>query len=103
MINEIERKCGLFTAIIKLIPLCLMAVVGLIYGLSTETLQNNLSVDAQVAGVSANPLFAAVCVAHSGHVRFGLYGDRLRLQPPLGLSLVLNRVCGNYDYRRSDQ
>ena len=58
---KLAGKLQTSTTIIKLIPLCLMAVVGLIYGLSTGNLQNNLSVDAQVTGVSANPLFAAVC------------------------------------------
>ena len=49
------------TTVIKLIPLTLMAVVGLIYGLSTGTLQQNFVTTAVVEGVSESPLFAAVC------------------------------------------
>jgi len=49
------------TTIIKLIPLCLMAVVGLIYGLSSGTLQQNFVTTAQSSAVSSSPLFAAVC------------------------------------------
>lgn len=49
------------TTIIKLIPLSLMAVVGLVYGLATGTLQENMTTTAKVADVSANPLFASVC------------------------------------------
>lgn len=48
------------TTIIKLIPLGLMAVVGLIYGLNSGTLQTNLTTTAQVETVS-HPLFSAVC------------------------------------------
>ena len=47
--------------VIKLIPLGLMAVVGLIYGIVTGTLQNNMTVSAQVETVAENPLFVAVC------------------------------------------
>ena len=49
------------TTIIKLIPLGLMAVVGMICGLSSGTLQSNLTTNAQVEAVSAHPLFSAVC------------------------------------------
>ena len=49
------------TTIIKLIPLGLMAVVGLIVGLVTGTMQENFVTTAQVATVSASPLFTAVC------------------------------------------
>lgn len=49
------------TTIIKMIPLGLMAVVGLVYGLASGQLQENLTTTAQVADVSANPLFASVC------------------------------------------
>ena len=44
-----------------LIPLALMAVVGLIYGLSTGMLQSNVTTVVPVEGVSGNPLFASVC------------------------------------------
>ena len=49
------------TTVIKLIPLGLMAVVGLIYGLATSTLQENMTTAAEVSTVSESPLFAAVC------------------------------------------
>ena len=49
------------TTVIKLIPLGLMAVVGLIYGFTTGTLQENFVTTAQVAAVSDNPLLASVC------------------------------------------
>jgi len=49
------------TTIIKLIPLALMAVVGMIFGLMSGTLQENFVTTAQVAEVSSNPLFASVC------------------------------------------
>jgi len=58
------RLAGKFqtsTTVIKLIPLALMAVVGLGYGLSTGMLQNNMTTTAVVADVSAHPLFSAVC------------------------------------------
>ena len=64
-INTLSPKfAGKFqtgTTIIKLIPLALMAVVGVIYGLSTGTLNQNFVTNAQVEGVSDSPLFAAVC------------------------------------------
>ncbi|MBQ8612279.1 MAG: APC family permease [Oscillospiraceae bacterium] len=49
------------TTVIKLIPLGLMAVVGLIFGLVTGTMQQNFVTAAQVADTAENPLFAAVC------------------------------------------
>ena len=49
------------TTVIKLIPLCLMAVVGLIYGLANGMVQQNLVTDAVVENPSASPLFAGVC------------------------------------------
>ncbi len=58
------RLAGKFqtsTTVIKMIPLALMAVGGLIYGLIHGTLQENFVTSAVVEGVSANPLFAAVC------------------------------------------
>ena len=58
------RLAGRFqttTTVIKLIPLALMSVVGLIYGLSNGTLQENFVTTAQVDAVTAAPLFAAVC------------------------------------------
>ena len=49
------------TTIIKLIPLALMCVVGIIFGLTSGTLQENFVTTAQVAQVSDSPLFASVC------------------------------------------
>ena len=58
---KLAGKFQTSTTVIKLIPLALMAVVGLIYGLVNGTLQNNMTTTVQVAGVSDNPLFASVC------------------------------------------
>ena len=58
---KLAGKFQASTTVIKLIPLGLMAVVGLIYGLVTGMLQNNMTVVAQVEGVAKSPLFAAVC------------------------------------------
>ena len=64
-INALSPKlAGKFqasTTVIKLIPLGLMAVVGVIYGLVNGTLTQNIVTKAQVEGVSSSPLFAAVC------------------------------------------
>ena len=49
------------TTVIKLIPLGLMAVVGLIYGIVSGTLEQNFVSNAVVADVSNTPLFTAVC------------------------------------------
>ncbi len=49
------------TTVIKLIPLGLMAVVGIIYGLANGMLTQNFQTTAQVAEVSSSPMFAAVC------------------------------------------
>ena len=58
---KLAGKVQTSTTVIKLIPLGLMAVVGVIYGLLTGTLTQNFNTTAQVAAVSENPLFAAVC------------------------------------------
>ena len=58
---KLAGKLQTSTTIIKLIPIGLMAVIGLIYGIVTGTLQNNMTVSAQVETVAANPLFVAVC------------------------------------------
>ncbi len=49
------------TTVIKMIPLALMAVVGLIAGLISGRLQQNFVTAAVTAPVSGNPLFASVC------------------------------------------
>ncbi len=58
---KLAGKLQTSTTVIKMIPLALMAVVGLIYGLVTGMLQQNFVTDAQVASISEAPLFAAVC------------------------------------------
>lgn len=64
-INALSPKlAGKFqttTTVIKLIPLGLMAVVGIAYGLINGTLANNFVTVVEVEGVSSNPMFAAVC------------------------------------------
>ena len=58
------RLAGRFqtsTTVIKLLPLGLMAVVGIVYGLANGMLTQNFQTVAEVEGVSGNPLFAAVC------------------------------------------
>ncbi len=58
---KLAGKFQTSTTIIKMIPLALMAVVGLIVGLISGQLQENFVTTAQVATVSDNPLFASVC------------------------------------------
>ena len=59
---KLAGKFQTSTTVIKMIPLVLMAVVGLIVGIVSGTLQENFVKPAQVAtAVSGNPLFAAVC------------------------------------------
>ena len=58
---KLAGKLQTSTTIIKMIPLALMAVVGLVFGLSTGTLQENFVTTAQVGSVVDNPLLASVC------------------------------------------
>ena len=58
---RLAGKLQTSTTVIKMIPLALMAVVGVVYGLATGTLQNNFVTNAQVGTVVSNPLFTAVC------------------------------------------
>ena len=58
---KLAGKLQTSTTVIKLIPLCLMAVIGLIYGLSHGTLQENFSTTVTTVGQSSSPLFAGVC------------------------------------------
>ncbi len=58
---KLAGKFQTSTTVIKMIPLALMAVVGLIYGLITGTLQENFVTTAQVGTVVDNPLLASVC------------------------------------------
>ena len=66
-INALSPKlAGKFqtsTTVIKLIPLGLMAVIGVIYGLANGVLQQNMTTPAQVETVAKNPLFAAFTTA----------------------------------------
>lgn len=58
---KLAGKFQTSTTVIKLIPLGLMAVVGIIYGLVNGTLTQNFVTKVAVEGVSSSPLFAAVC------------------------------------------
>ncbi len=58
---KLAGKLQTSTTVIKLIPLALMAVVGIAYGLISGTLSENFETVAVVSATAANPLFAAVC------------------------------------------
>ena len=58
---KLAGKFQVATTVIKLIPLGLMAVVGIIYGLANGMLASNFSTPAVGYEVSGNPLFSAVC------------------------------------------
>ena len=59
---KLAGKFQTSTTVIKLIPLILMGVVGIIYGLTHGMLQTNLTTTVVPAvELSTNPLFAAVC------------------------------------------
>lgn len=58
---KLAGKFQTTSTVIKMIPLALMAVAGLVYGLSSGMLQQNFSTPALVEGASGSPLFAAVC------------------------------------------
>ncbi len=58
---KLAGKFQTSTTVVKLIPLGLMAVVGILYGLSSGMLSQNFKTTAQVAQVAENPLFAAIC------------------------------------------
>ena len=58
---KLAGKLQVSITIIKLIPLFLMAVVGIIVGLANGTLANNFNTLADVGTTSTNPLFASVC------------------------------------------
>ena len=64
-INALSPKmAGKFqsgTTVIKMIPLALMVVVGLIFGLVSGTLHENFVTVAQVETPTANPLLASIC------------------------------------------
>ena len=58
---KLAGKFQTSTTVIKLIPLALMAVVGIIYGLANGMLVENFQTVAKVDKVSGNPIFAAIC------------------------------------------
>jgi APA family basic amino acid/polyamine antiporter len=59
---KLAGKFQVSTTVIKLIPLGLMAVVGIIYGLVNGTLAQNFSTLADTGvGITGSPLLAAVC------------------------------------------
>lgn len=59
---KLAGKFQTSTTVIKLIPLLLMGVIGIIYGLNHNMLQTNLTTTVvPAADLTTNPLFAAVC------------------------------------------
>ncbi|MBQ9842085.1 MAG: amino acid permease [Clostridia bacterium] len=58
---KLAGKFQTTTTVIKLIPLALMAVVGIVYGLIHGTLTENFRATPVAADPAGNPLFAAVC------------------------------------------
>ncbi len=58
---KLAGKFQTSTTVIKMIPLALMAVVGIVYGLINGTLANNFVTPALTENVAKNPLFTAVC------------------------------------------
>ncbi|MBQ6837133.1 MAG: APC family permease, partial [Clostridia bacterium] len=64
-VNSLSPKlAGRFqtsTTVIKMIPLCMMIVAGIVYGLANGTLQNNFVTTVPTVEVTGNPLFGAVC------------------------------------------
>ena len=61
MSPKLAGKFQTSTTVIKLIPLALMAIVGILYGLATGMLQTNFQTAAPDVAPVSNPLFAAVC------------------------------------------
>ena len=58
---KMAGKLQTSTTVIKMIPLALMVVAGLAWGLSTGTLMENMTTTVPVEGVSDNPMFSAIC------------------------------------------
>ena len=58
---KLAGKFQVSTTFIKLIPLGLMAIVGIVYGLANGTLANNFNYAAATPAASGSPLFVAVC------------------------------------------
>ncbi len=58
---KLAGKLQVSTTLIKLVPLLLMAVVGISYGTATGGLAHNFSTPADVKDIATNPLLASVC------------------------------------------
>lgn len=58
---KLAGKFQVTTTVIKLIPLGLMAIVGIIYGIAKGTLATNFTNVATVGKAVSNPLLASVC------------------------------------------
>ena len=58
---KLAGKFQVATTVIKFVPLALMAVVGIIFGLANGMLTNNFTTPAVGYEVAGSPLFAAVC------------------------------------------
>ncbi len=58
---KLAGKLQVSATLIKLVPLLLMAVVGIIYGTATGGLAHNFSTPADVKDIATNPLLASVC------------------------------------------
>ena len=58
---KLAGKFQTTTTVIKLIPLALMAVVGIAYGLFTGRLTENFQNDVVLTGTATSPFFAALC------------------------------------------
>ena len=58
---KLAGKFQVSTTFIKLVPLVLMAVGGIVYGLISGTLANNFTHNAVIEGFEGNPLLGAVC------------------------------------------
>ena len=58
---KIAGKLQTSTTIIKLIPLAAMSIIGIIYGLYHQTLQENIMITQATTNASSNPLLASVC------------------------------------------
>lgn len=60
---KLAGKVQISTTVIKLIPLVLMAVVGIIRGVASGTLANNFALGSVAAGGSTGSLLMSACVA----------------------------------------
>lgn len=58
---KIAGKLQTSTTVIKMIPLAAMSIIGIVYGLYHQTLQENIIITQTTTTTASNPLFAAVC------------------------------------------